>query len=189
MIGIVDSGSGNLTSVSHALSRLNAEHKILTEPKMDEVKALIVPGQGRFGPVMAHLNRSGWSGIIRDWVASGQKLLGICVGMQILFEGSEEDPNSPGLGIMEGQVKRLQAPKIPMMGWSQVSWTEPSFHQGAAYFVNGYVVSKSNYAIATSNYGQAFCSAVRVKETTAMQFHPEKSGRWGQEVLRTWLAS
>jgi len=186
-IGIIDPGSGNLTSMIDAAGRLGLQASLLREPSGGDYTSLVLPGQGRFGAVMKRLEERGWVKFLRTWVEQGKSLIGICVGMQVMFESSEEDPGVPGLSILTGQVQRLDAPKNPMIGWSQVLWHGDAFPDGSAYFVNGYVVPKSDHAIAFSEYGQSFVSAVRHKRMTAFQFHPEKSGWWGQEVLRRCL--
>ncbi|MCB1043780.1 MAG: imidazole glycerol phosphate synthase subunit HisH [Acidobacteria bacterium] len=189
MIGIVDCGSGNIASVRLAFDRLGVPTDIRTLPDVSDLQALVLPGQGRFGTVMNALTERGWDDVLKGWIEADRKFLGICVGMQVLFEGSEEDPGVSGLGMLTGTVKRLRAPKNPMMGWARVCWRDSIFSDGSAFFVNGYAVAKSDVCCATTEYGEPFCCAVQRGHMFATQFHPEKSGKWGQEVLRQWINS
>ena len=187
-IGVLQPDSGNITSVCDSLTRLGREYRVLPKPNLDGVRQLVLLGQGRFGAVMRYLERFGWVGALREWVAADKPLLGICVGMQVLFEGSEED-REPGLGILEGRVTRLDGPKHPMIGWSRVRWSDPRFREGAAYFVNSYGVAAHPESIGVTTYGGSFCVAVARGNTIAFQFHPEKSGVWGKELLDSCLIS
>ncbi len=186
-IGILHPNSGNITSIRDALERLDLGYKVLREPRLKDVTRLILPGQGRFGPVMRYLNEKGWIAPLRAWTESGKPLLAICVGMQILFEGSEEDPAIPGLGLLRGRAARLRAAKLPMIGWAHVHWRSGA--RGTAYFVNGYAVENHPDAVAWSTHGNRFCAALSHGSIRAFQFHPEKSGAWGKELLRTCLIS
>ena len=193
MIGIVDTHAGNLTSVRAALDRLRMDHVTLEAPRLEGIHTLLVPGQGRFAAVMETLDAREWREPLLEWHAADRPLLGICVGQQILFETSDEDPGARGLGILPGHVEKLAFPKSPMVGWAPVAWTpeasgERDLASGDAYFVNSYAVRKSDAAIATTTYGETFVSAVRKGKTVAVQFHPEKSGTWGQAVLGQLLA-
>lgn len=188
LIGVIRPDSGNITSICDALERLEKPYVLLEKPEgLERVKALLLPGQGRFGAVMQFLERSGWDVALRDWCAVDKPLIGICVGMQVLFESSDEDEGIRGLGILEGHVARMQAPKHPMIGWSQVYWKQIGFPEGAAYFVNSYAVYDSPHLLGEAVYGAPFAAAVRRGNVTAFQFHPEKSGAWGKELLRVCL--
>ena len=182
-IGILNPGSGNITSVCDALDRLKRPFTVLSEPHLSGIRQILIPGQGRFGAVMGYLRRTGWDRALRSWTDQNKPLIGICVGMQILFEGSEEDPEEPGVGIFGGKVTKLAFPKHPMIGWSPVRWQNGAFTDGAAYFVNSYGVADHQHGIATTTYGQPFCVAVAKGRCLAFQFHPEKSGLWGKELL------
>lgn len=186
MIGIVQPDSGNITSICDSVARLGCDYRLLPKPDLDGVTHLILPGQGRFGAVMRYLNRTGWRDALVQWVADGKPLVGICVGLQVLFESSEEDEDA-GLGILPGRVALLRAPKRPMMGWAPVSFHNINLPAGDAYFVNSYVVHESEHAVATVTYGLPFAAAVARDNLVAFQFHPEKSGAWGQEVLKCCL--
>lgn len=182
MIGIVQPDSGNITSICDSVARLGLAYRLLREPQLEGITHLILPGQGRFGAVMRYLNRTGWSEALRQWVADGKPLIGICVGLQVLFESSEEDEDA-GLGLLPGRVTRVQAPKRPMMGWAPVRFCNIDLPDGDAYFVNSFVVPESEHAVASVTYGAPFAAAVARDNVVAFQFHPEKSGAWGQEVL------
>jgi imidazoleglycerol phosphate synthase glutamine amidotransferase subunit HisH len=207
VIGIVDTHAGNLTSVRAALDRLGLAHATLETADTSGVDALLVPGQGRFGAVMRTLDDRGWRDALLAWHGEGRPMLGICVGQQVLFETSDEDPDARGLGILRGRVERLDFPKAPMVGWAPVAWepgsppdrgpgqapasggaTSGALEDGDAYFVNSYAVRESDAALARTTYGETFVSAVRSGNTLAVQFHPEKSGAWGQALLATLLA-
>jgi imidazole glycerol phosphate synthase glutamine amidotransferase subunit len=188
-IGIVDPGSGNITSLCDAVARLGLECRVLKEPDLNQIERLILPGQGRFGAVMANLGAAGWDDALVDWARAGQPLVGICVGMQVLFESSEEDPGVAGLGLLPGEVRALDGPKRPMMGWGHVAWRRSplTVPDGSAYFVNGYAVAPGPATIAVTHYASAFAAAVARDNIIAFQFHPEKSGRWGQELMKQCL--
>ena len=202
MIGIVDTAAGNLTSVRAALDRLGLAHATLAAPELGGVERLLIPGQGRFGAVMAHLDATGWAPALRAWLAADRPLVGICVGLQVLFEASAEDPGVAGLGVLAGAAAPVGGPKRPMVGWADVAWSEPpgggpdgapgspldASLDGPAYFVNSFAVPRSEAAIAVADYGGPFVAAARRGRAVGVQFHPEKSGPWGQEVLRRCLS-
>lgn len=189
MIALLATG-GNVRSVQRAFARLD----VLTEPTTDPetVRAssrIVLPGQGAFGDCMATL-----AGPLReallDGIAAGKPYLGICVGMQVLFEASEEAPGVAGLGVVPGAVRRLPAVlPLPHMGWNRVR-----FGDGGAeahfYFAHSYVAvpADSSDTWATCDYGGPFCAAVRRGPVWGVQFHPEKSHEAGAALLREWLA-
>jgi len=186
-IGVLNPQSGNLTSVCDMLERLERPYRVLAEPELDGISQLLFPGQGRFGAVMGYLREHDWEAPIRAWAAAGKPILGICVGMQILFETSEEDPGVRGLGLFSGGVKKLDAPKHPMIGWSNVHWRNMPFAFGAAYFVNSYGLHDHEASVGTTTYGKTFCVAVARDNIISFQFHPEKSGTWGRELMEQCL--
>lgn len=187
-IAIINTNAGNVTSLIHAITRLGKEARLLASPDdLSDVSQLVIPGQGHFGSVMDHLTQTGWVAAIHNWVAEGKPLLGICVGLQILFEESEEAPGGAGLGIFSGQVTRLRSPKQPMVGWAEVNWQHNRFSTGAAYFVNSFVVRESAQCVAQTTYGEQFCAVVERGNTIAFQFHPEKSGDYGRRIFEQWL--
>jgi imidazole glycerol-phosphate synthase subunit HisH len=191
-IGIVETGAGNVASLEAAVSRAGHSCVRLSAPStsLTNFSQLVIPGQGRFGPVMSTLNQRGWATVLRAWMQADKPLLGICVGMQVLFESSEEDAGIAGLGFFSGHVRRLKSPKQPMMGWAPVLFEsgrlEPS---GDAYFVNSFVIPEAAEAVAATHYGETFVAAIKKGNTVACQFHPEKSGAYGHLLLQKWLVS
>ena len=193
LIGIIETGAGNLTSLEAAIMRAGHTVRRLATPELNDIDQLLIPGQGRFGPVMNTLQKNAWVPVLKQWFAQSKPLLGICVGQQVLFEQSEEDAVK-GLGLLPGTVKKLQSPKQPMMGWCPVAFNESArsindepLHNGDAYFVNSYVVTNSAHAVAYANYGQRFVAAVQHGAWAAFQFHPEKSGAYGEYLLKQYL--
>jgi glutamine amidotransferase len=199
MIGIVDYKAGNLTSVARALSHLNEPCMITDDPGMlAQASRLIFPGVGAAGEAMSNLKKTQLDKWIREWVQQGKPLLGICLGMQVIFEYSEEN-NTKCLGILPGTVKRFSQNlwqgnkqlKIPHMGWNHVAFQKdhPVFRglpEGAEfYFVHSYYPfpDDDTWVIGLTDYGKPFCSVVARGNLIAMQFHPEKSGRPGLQIL------
>ena len=191
MIVIIDYGAGNLQSVKNALDYFDVESRI-TSKAVDILKAdrVIFPGDGSFGYVMENLKKKNLIEAIKKFAASGKPFLGICLGLQALFEESEESSGIKGLGIFKGKVVKFRKGKVPQIGWNKIIPAKKGlFKEGYAYFVNSYYVvpeNKSITAAATDYYGE-FVSAVQFKNITAMQFHPEKSGDFGMHLLRRWL--
>ena len=191
MIAIIDYGAGNLKSVQNALDYLGVDIIITDNPK-DILKAdrLILPGDGSFGYMMENLGKKGLIKPIKDFIKSDKQFLGICLGLQALFEESEESPNVKGLCIFEGKVVKFRKGKVPQIGWNKIiSNKQGIFKNGYMYFVNSYyVVPKDGSIIATvTDYNFNFVSAIQSNNVTATQFHPEKSGKDGIELLKRWL--
>ncbi len=185
-IGIIDLNSGNLLSVISSIENLGHEAIVLKKPQSN-FDALVMPGQGRFAFVASQLDQNNWREFIISWVTSGKKFIGICVGMQLLFDGSVEDTGAKGLGILAGTVQKLKHDKTPMVGWAKLSSTDKKLNDQFVYFVNSYAIIESNYCSATVNYGTSFCAAIQKDNIVAFQFHPEKSGEFGQELLQQCL--
>jgi len=199
MIGIIDYGMGNLGSVSNACRFLGLPFSILSAPaEMKDCRALILPGVGAFGDCMNHLVRNGYVGAVREWIAAGKPFLGICLGLQVLYEGSEESPGMAGLGILPGLVRRFKLSpewKIPQIGWNQVRQVRrdcPLF-EGVPdgtyfYFVHSYYAGKSDapYEAGTTAYGLEYTSVVWRDNILAVQFHPEKSQKNGLQMIRNF---
>lgn len=199
MIAVIDYGVGNLFSVEKALMQF-ASDVAVTGDKALIAKAdkLVLPGVGDFGECMGNLEATGLIPIIRECIARGVPLLGICIGQQILFEGSEESPRAKGLGIFKGMVRKIQAPglKVPHMGWNSVDFAQPVHplfaHLGEHpyfYFVHSYhcVPEDASIIAATAEYGERLTAAVAKDNVMATQFHPEKSGDVGLQVLKNFI--
>lgn len=201
MIAIIDYGVGNLFSVEKALAALGAEARIISQPsEILRASKIVLPGVGAFGDCIRNLQESGLVPTILKAVSEGVPLLGICVGLQILFEGSDESPGVAGLGLLSGRVRKIQAPglKIPHMGWNSLAVRQP--RQGVdlfkglsekpfVYFVHSYhAMPKDEKVItATCEYGEQITAAVAKENIQATQFHPEKSGDVGLCILKNFV--
>lgn len=191
MIAIIDYRAGNLKSVKNALDYLNVDSKITDKPKdIMNADRLILPGDGSFGYMMKNLQKKNLIKSIKKFIYEGKPFLGICLGLQALFEESEESPGVKGLGIFKGKVVKFGKGKVPQIGWNKIiSKKKDIFRDGYVYFVNSYYVmpeDKSIVATLTDYYGK-FVSAIKCNNITAMQFHPEKSGKFGLSLLKRWL--
>ncbi|HEY9745345.1 MAG TPA: imidazole glycerol phosphate synthase subunit HisH [Oculatellaceae cyanobacterium] len=190
MIEVIDYGGGNLGSITRCLERLEVPFRMTTEtnPPSGEYPVLF-PGVGAFGSAMAHLTRNGLASRLQQIVRDGTPYLGICIGLQVLFEGSEEAPGIAGLGLLPGQVVKFRRGKIPQIGWNWVQSVHPNWESGYVYFVNSYYpqVASPKDALYTADYGGPFTAAVQKDNITAFQFHPEKSGVFGQVLIRQWI--
>lgn len=189
---IIDYGAGNVKSLGNMLTFLDTPYKITDDRA--EIKAadrIIFPGQGHFAQAMAKLNSKDMVNFIRDLISDGKTFLGVCLGLQVLFEKSEEAPLIEGLGIFKGNVKKFQTGKTPQIGWNKIKTTKNNsyLNDDYFYFVNSYYVSPEDEAIVSSyaNYHIDFCASVEYKNITAVQFHPEKSSNAGIEFFKKWL--
>jgi len=197
LIAILDYGSGNIRSVQRALERIGLAVEVTSDSTVAKnATALAVPGVGAYGSCLAQLRAIGGDEIIKERVARGAAVLGICVGMQILFEGSDEGDVSEGLALIPGRVRRLDAPVLPHIGWNRVvadpkSRVFAGIESERFYFVHSYAITKkSESAInTTSEYGGEFLAAIEQGPLTAVQFHPEKSGAAGARLLANWAAT
>ena len=198
MIAIVDYGAGNLRSVELAHARLGVHTRVTADPDMLALAdGLILPGVGAFSDAMAALGRSGTIPAVLEAVGAGRPLLGICLGMQLLLDGSEEGPGVPGLGLIPGEVRRLPGCglKIPHMGWNSLTPAKPSpLFKGLpeepyVYFVHSYACKAADPAdvLAVTDYGVPFHAAVQRGRILGFQFHPEKSGDVGQKLLANFV--
>ena len=191
MIAIIDYGAGNLKSVQNALGYLGVESALTSDPKViKEAKRVIFPGVGAFGFMMNNLEQKGLDKAIKQCIRSKKPFLGICLGLQALFESSEESPGVSGLGIFKGTVVKFKKGKVPQIGWNTIlPVKEGIFTEGYVYFVNSYSVvpSEKNIIATKTDYFGDFVSAIQSENVTAVQFHPEKSGDFGIELLRRWL--
>lgn len=199
-IGLIDYGAGNLQSVRNALRALGHEATVVRDGEglARGVDVVIFPGVGAFGDSMRHLREQGLVEPLREWVRGGSPFFGICIGYQVLFEGSEESPGVEGLGVFEGRVIRLRAPglKIPHMGWNTARLKDPNdpLWEGLGpaphvYFVHSYHPEPADDSLvaATTDYGAPFASAIRWSSGAAVQFHPEKSQAIGLRLIDNFV--
>jgi len=198
VIGIVDYGMGNLFSVSKALERLGADYFISADKtKLLQADALILPGVGSFRDAMERLPAD----TIKEFAAAGKPLLGICLGMQLLFEESEENGPAKGLGLLPGRVRRFtgrtqhgESYKVPHMGWNRLKFVKESpllknLTEDYVYFVHSYYVDAENsdVLLAKTDYHKQISAIVGMNNILGMQFHPEKSSRLGMALLNNFL--
>ena len=197
MIAIVDYGLGNLRSIYNALARVNAAPEIVREPEgLAEADGVVVPGVGAFGRCMEQLSRFGDP--LSDVRKAGTPMLGICIGLQVLFEKSQESPGARGLGWIRGQVVRLpEEVNIPHMGWNNLSIKKSvdlldGVENGDMfYFVHSYHCMPLDRSViaATTDYGTDVTAMISKDNLTATQFHPEKSGQKGLRILENFVRS
>ncbi|MEK5394255.1 imidazole glycerol phosphate synthase subunit HisH [Paenibacillus sp. FSL K6-2859] len=198
-VAIVDYGMGNLHSVSKAVERLGYECVVTGEAEQIlAADSVILPGVGAFGDAMEQLRESGLDLVVKQVAAGTQPLLGICLGMQLLFSSSEEHGSHEGLDILSGLVVRF-APrvgyKVPHMGWNKLSFTQPQsplfagLDEGHVYFVHSYhaLVANKSDLLAVTDYGYPVTAIVGQDNVFGMQFHPEKSGELGMKLLGNFL--
>ena len=196
MIAIIDYGMGNLRSVTNAFARLGASIA-LTRDKgvIAEAGAIVLPGVGAFGKCMENLKGFDLLDVLKEQIVKGKPYLGICLGLQMLFESSEEAPGVGGLGLVKGQVKRFRNDvKVPHMGWNQVEQMKASqvfrgIGQGENfYFVHSFYPEPGEDVIATrTDYGSPFASSIERENIFACQFHPEKSQKVGLRLLQNFI--
>ncbi|MGD9580149.1 MAG: imidazole glycerol phosphate synthase subunit HisH [Vampirovibrionia bacterium] len=191
-LSILNYGAGNLKSITNLLEYTNTEYKIITSKEEIETSdILILPGVGHFDQLMDYFTQNELITPLKNYINSGKPYLGICLGMQILFESSEEAPDRKGLNIFPGKVIRFQQGKVPQIGWNKLNVSPDCklLTEDYVYFVNSYCIQtdKTDIIAATTNYYIDFVSAVEYKNIFAMQFHPEKSGKVGGEIIKRWL--
>jgi len=196
LIAIVDYGIGNLASVRKAFAKVGAEAKVTSSP--DEIagaEKVVLPGVGAFGKAVEHLAEHGLVEPVSKAIADGKPFLGICLGMQLIFERSEEAPGVKGLGVFKGEVKRFRNVfKVPQIGWNEVrqAKSSPLFasipESAFFYFVHSYYVVPRNSATvqAFADYGGEYAAAVGKDNVWGVQFHPEKSQDWGLALLKNF---
>lgn len=196
MVAIIDYGAGNLHSVKNALDHLGAG-SVITSDREQILAAdrVILPGVGAFGDAMRSLNENGLADVVRSAADGSKPFLGICLGLQLLFESSEESPGAEGLGIFKGSVVRIpdRGLKIPHMGWNNISLPKKSAilpkGEPFVYFVHSYYIRPEDESeiSAYTEYGGRLAVAVERGMVFATQFHPEKSGEVGMEILKRFL--
>jgi imidazole glycerol-phosphate synthase subunit HisH len=202
MIGIVDYGMGNLFSVSKALERLGAEYMITNDKQaLMSSDALLLPGVGAFRDAMLRLNEDGLTETINEFAKTGKPLLGICLGMQLLFEDSDENGFTEGLKLLPGSVRRFpgntaegESYKVPHMGWNKLQFVKESpllegLNEDFVYFVHSYFVNakESDVLLAKASYHEEVSAVVGRGNIFGMQFHPEKSSKLGMALLTNFL--
>lgn len=204
-LAVIDYGMGNLRSVLRAFERVGGKPRLVTTPaEAATADALVFPGQGAIMDCMRLLKETKLDNAIREWIAADRPFFGVCLGLQALFEHSEEG-DTPGLGVFPGQVVRFKLPesyKIPHMGWNNVRWNLPAGGQAVDtmmegisadgdqfYFVHSYYAQPMNRALVwgETDYGGWFVSAIRRGNCFATQFHPEKSQAKGLQLYRNFL--
>ena len=197
MVAIIDYGAGNLHSVKNALDFLGAESEITGDRnKIEKASHIILPGVGAFGDAMKSMEKSGLIETVKKAADGTKPFLGICLGLQLLFESSEESPGVEGLGIFKGSVVKIpdRGFKIPHMGWNNISLTKKSRilpdNEPFVYFVHSYYIQPTDKDVvsARTEYGEVLDIAVERGNVFATQFHPEKSGDAGMEILRRFLS-
>ncbi|MDQ7858018.1 MAG: imidazole glycerol phosphate synthase subunit HisH [Armatimonadota bacterium] len=195
---LVDYGAGNLRSAARALADAGAEVAVVADPAgLTGADLIVLPGVGAFAPAMRRLHAAGLAGAIVEAAGRGTPLVGICLGMQLLFEQSEEGDPEPGLALLRGTVRRLpDGVKTPHMGWNTLVAARPSAvlaglpEAAHVYFVHSYVVAPADpdVVLAETDYGVRFPAIVRAGRIWGLQFHPEKSSRTGRRLLTNLLA-
>lgn len=194
MIAIADYGMGNRRSVEKALAHVGASSIITSDVR--DADAIILPGVGAFPEAMRNLERSGLREQLIERAAAGVPLLGICLGMQLLFESSSEHEGAEGLGILPGVVTKLESPRLPHIGWNLVSFSRPSAlteglgDAAAFYHVHSFACRPADDGdvVGESEYGERFVSVVERDNVMAAQFHPEKSSTDGLQMLKNFAA-
>jgi glutamine amidotransferase len=194
VIAIADYGMGNRRSVEKALAHVGAESTVTADH--DTIRAadkVLLPGVGAFPEAMRNLRRTGLDEVLRERAAAGVPLLGICLGMQLLFESTTEHEGAGGLGILPGEVTALDAPRLPHIGWNLVTLHESALTAGlgeaaAFYHVHSYACRPADErdVVGWSEYGERFASIVERENVMGAQFHPEKSSRDGLRLLRNF---
>lgn len=191
---VIETGVANTASVLAALRRCGAEAELSADAsRVSGASRVVLPGVGAFGAGMESLRANGLDEVVRERVRDDLPLLGICLGMQLLFESSDESPGVEGLGVVPGHVGRFaEGVRVPQFGWNRVEaegdgWLE----SGWAYFANSYRVEAApdGWEVATAQHGGPFVAAMRRGSVVTCQFHPELSGAWGQVLIGSWLAS
>jgi len=193
-IAILDYGSGNLHSVSRALARVGGDPVVTGDPAaVERADALVIPGVGHFGSCVRAICHHGLDAAILEFRATGRPVFGVCVGMQVLFEGSDEDAEE-GLGVLPGRVRLLPDDvKVPHMGWNTVTWTRPhpyidDLPDGTRFFfVHSFAPEPGDDAVGVTEHGRPFAAAVARDNVFATQFHPEKSSTAGMALLTNFV--
>lgn len=194
MIGIIDYNAGNLFSVLNSLNFLGYNAKIIRSSlEISGVERLILPGVGCFGAAVNNLKKTGFFDLVIEWIKSGKPFLGICLGLQLLFERSEESEGVMGLSILKGDVRRFKADKVPQIGWNKAvvcgnsvlaRHTKDEYY----YFVHSYYVCpEEDIVLFKTEYSIEYVSGIQKDNIVDVQFHPEKSSFAGLKFLKNWV--
>jgi imidazole glycerol phosphate synthase glutamine amidotransferase subunit len=199
LIGVIDYGAGNLGSVMNALKRLSIPARFAAGPEelipsSSPFEKIVFPGDGHFGAAMASITQSGYAQSLREWIDADKPFLGICIGLQLLFESSQEAPEARGLSVISGTVRRFPGRKVPQIGWNQTSAREKSkvfkglINNSFFYYIHSYYADPEDRQVraAETDYYLRYCCAVERGALAAVQFHPEKSGVAGLALLKNW---
>jgi imidazole glycerol phosphate synthase glutamine amidotransferase subunit len=195
MIALLDYGAGNVGSVLKAVRYLGYEAQPIDQPSLlEDAEKVILPGQGHFGTMMERIKERGLLEPLRNRIAANKPYLGICLGLQALYEASEEAPEIPGLGFLGGRVKRFEGiDKVPQVGWNQLQIRRSeNLFKGVAegsfvYYCHSYYGHVTEDTVGVTEYGQTYAAGIERGNIWAVQFHPEKSGEVGLRVLRNFL--
>jgi imidazole glycerol-phosphate synthase subunit HisH len=195
LIAVLDYGIGNLRSAAKAIERVGADARLTDDPGLiRDAAGVVLPGVGNFGRCMEALEECGLDELAVESAFSGRPFLGICVGMQMLFHGSEETPDVPGLGVLPGMIRLLpDTEKRPQMQWNTLQMRRDSLLLAGlspdswVYFVHSYAAAPDEHTVATCDYGGPVAAAVEHGNLWATQFHPEKSGRAGLRILANFV--
>ena len=199
MLAVVDYGMGNLASVAKALERAGADVRLTQSTNaVDAADGVVLPGVGAFRDAAARLESTGLGAVVTRRIAAGVPFLGVCLGLQLLFESSGEGGRWQGLGVLGGTVERLETPlKVPHIGWNELEWRAAGAGMArglpapaAVYFVHSYAARPADPSVvaAVTDYGVRFCAAVAQGHVWAVQFHPEKSSGTGLSLLSNFVA-
>lgn len=193
-VTLVPTGAANLASVKSAFAQLGYSTKMASSPQeILDAGHVVLPGVGAFAAAMSHLQDRGFDAPLRERIRREQPFLGICLGLQLLSQASEESPGIEGLCVLSSTVRKLRAEScaLPHMGWNRVSAPEGSIlqHSGNAYFAHSYCLDAvpRDWRVSTAKHGETFVAAVERGNCLALQFHPELSGDWGLSLLERWL--
>mgnify|MGYP001942264997 CR=1 FL=1 len=194
VIGILDIGLGNVTSIANAVYQQGVEYLYLKNPSnIDDCTHLILPGVGHYSFGVERINESGFSGVFSKFVESGRPVMGVCLGMQLLFNGSDEGDGENGLNIFPGDfIKFSKDVRVPHMGWNEVNWSKnhpvnDEVKSGKDfYFVHSYHLKSSEYLLSTTKYYEEFVSSIVRDNVIGFQFHPEKSQKNGLKLIENF---
>lgn len=195
MIAILDYGAGNLRSVQNTLEEIGCEYSLVRDATgLQKAAKILLPGVGHFGQMMRALDQLEVRDTLKERIAAGIPFLGICLGLQALFDSSEEAPEERGLGVFEGIVRRFPAhARVPHMGWDDLDLRGPSKllrglkPQPFVYFAHSYYAPEGDYASAICTYEEPYTAALEVGNVYGVQFHPEKSGSVGLAIVRNFV--